>query len=79
MCPHSIRKSLIEGKVLGPQLMMSHRHCFVLAPVGNRSGTADIHAIYRGRHISIEIKISKDRQSERQKREAERIRKTGGP
>jgi hypothetical protein len=43
-----------------------------------RRGTADIHAIFQGRHISIEIKIGNDRQSEGQIKEAERVRRAGG-
>ena len=43
-----------------------------------RKGTADVHAIYKGRHISIEIKIGKDKQSDAQIKEAERIRQAGG-
>jgi hypothetical protein len=43
-----------------------------------RKGTADIHAIYQGRHISIEVKIDKDRLSKYQLSEAERIRRAGG-
>jgi hypothetical protein len=43
-----------------------------------RRGTADIHAIYQGRHISIEIKIGNDKQSDEQRKEAERVIKAGG-
>lgn len=43
-----------------------------------RRGTADIHAIFRGHHISIEIKIGNDKQSPDQIKEAERITKAGG-
>lgn len=42
-----------------------------------RKGTADIHAIYKGRHISIEIKTGNDKQSKEQIKEAERIRRAG--
>ena len=45
---------------------------------GTRRGTADIHAIYQGRAISIEIKIGKDKQSDQQTKEAERVTKAGG-
>lgn len=41
-------------------------------------GTADIHAIFQGRHISIEIKIGNDKQSEQQIKEAEQVIKAGG-
>ncbi|MEO6141104.1 MAG: VRR-NUC domain-containing protein [Ginsengibacter sp.] len=43
-----------------------------------RKGTADIHAIYQGRAISIEVKIGRDKLSENQKKEAERIQRAGG-
>ncbi len=43
-----------------------------------RKGTADIHAIFQGRHISIEIKIGNDKQSDQQIKEAGRIRNAGG-
>ena len=45
---------------------------------GTRRGTADIHAIFQGRHISIEIKIGNDRQSNQQMKEAERITRACG-
>lgn len=43
-----------------------------------RRGTSDIHAIFQGRALSIEIKIGNDRQSEDQIKEAERITRAGG-
>ena len=43
-----------------------------------RRGTADLHCIFQGRHISIEIKIGNDKQSPDQIKEAERITKAGG-
>lgn len=43
-----------------------------------RKGTADIHAIFQGRAISIEVKIGNDKQSEAQLKEAERILNAGG-
>lgn len=43
-----------------------------------RKGTADIHAIFQGRHISIEIKIGNDKQSDQQIKEAGRVRSAGG-
>ncbi|TAN14112.1 MAG: hypothetical protein EPN37_12295 [Chitinophagaceae bacterium] len=45
---------------------------------GMRRGTADIHAIIKGKAVSIEIKIGKDRMSEFQHKERERIEKAGG-
>ncbi len=43
-----------------------------------RRGTADLHCIFQGKAISIEIKIGNDKQSDQQMKEAERIRKAGG-
>lgn len=43
-----------------------------------RKGLADIRATFRGRSISIEIKIGADRQSEAQIKEQERITRAGG-
>jgi hypothetical protein len=43
-----------------------------------RKGTADIHAIYQGKHLSIEIKIGRDKMSDHQFKEKERIEKAGG-
>ncbi|MGN6297932.1 MAG: hypothetical protein ACTHM7_14190 [Ginsengibacter sp.] len=43
-----------------------------------RRGTSDVHGVFKGRFLSIEIKIGSDRQSEAQIKEAERITKAGG-
>src|SRR5688572_3149847 len=43
-----------------------------------RKGVADIHAVYQGRHISIEIKIGRDPISEHQIKEKQRIESAGG-
>lgn len=45
---------------------------------GSRRGAGDIHAIVRGRAISVEIKIGGDKQSEAQKKEQARIEAAGG-
>lgn len=41
-------------------------------------GTADIHAIIEGRHVSIEIKIGRDQMSVFQDEEKEKVTKAGG-
>lgn len=41
-------------------------------------GTGDIHSIIKGRHVSIEIKVGKDRMSLAQLREMDRITSAGG-
>ena len=45
---------------------------------GTRKGTADIHAIVAGTHVSIEVKFGKDRLSKNQVKERERIEQAGG-
>jgi len=47
-------------------------------PSTTRKGTADIHAIINGQHWSIEIKIGKDKMSEYQYEERDRVQKAGG-
>lgn len=41
-------------------------------------GTADIHSCISGKHVSIEIKFGKDRQSDDQKRVQEKVEASGG-
>ncbi len=43
-----------------------------------RKGTADIHAIYKGLHLSIEVKIGKDKQSQYQKDVEREVNAAGG-
>src|SRR5690242_433063 len=43
-----------------------------------RNGVADVHAIFRGRHLSIEVKVGKDRMSEAQIKERVRVEAAGG-
>lgn len=45
---------------------------------GSRKGSADIHAIVRGRAVSIEIKIGRDQQSDDQVKEQRRVESAGG-
>lgn len=47
-------------------------------PSSVKKGTADIHAVYKGRHLSIEVKIGKDKQSDVQKSIQQQIEKAGG-
>jgi len=47
-------------------------------PSSVKKGTADIHAVYKGRHLSIEVKIGKDRQSDAQKAVQQLVEKAGG-
>ena len=43
-----------------------------------RKGTADLHAVIDGRHVSIEIKWGKDRLSDDQKKTAQAVQAAGG-
>jgi hypothetical protein len=45
---------------------------------GSRSGCADIHAVIRGRAVSIEVKIGRDKLSTAQEMEKQRIERAGG-
>ena len=47
-------------------------------PSSVKIGTADIHACYKGIHLSIEVKIGSDRQSEAQKEIERDIKAAGG-
>lgn len=47
-------------------------------PGTTRNGTADIHAIINGRHISIEVKVGRDRMSEAQHQTKKAIEQSGG-
>ena len=47
-------------------------------PSSVKKGTADIHAVWKGRHLSIEVKIGADKQSPEQKLIEQDIIKAGG-
>lgn len=47
-------------------------------PSSVKKGTADIHAVWKGRHLSIEVKIGADRQSDEQKEVEKSVTKAGG-
>ena len=47
-------------------------------PSSVKKGTADIHAVYKGKHLSIEVKIGADRQSDEQKSVEKSINASGG-
>ena len=47
-------------------------------PSSVKRGTADIHAVWKGRHLSIEVKIGKDRQSDEQKDVEKSVTAAGG-
>jgi hypothetical protein len=56
----------------------NYRDKITYAPSTTRKGTADIHAVVKGRHISIEVKIGRDKQSKQQEAEQHRVTKAGG-
>ena len=43
-----------------------------------RKGTADVHAVYHGQHLSIEIKVGRDKQSTAQQKTAQLVEQAGG-
>jgi len=47
-------------------------------PSTTKRGTADIHAVIGGRHVSIEVKIGRDKMSEAQHKVKAAIEKCGG-
>ena len=47
-------------------------------PGTTRKGTADIHAIINGRHVSIEVKVGRDRMSQAQHKTKQAIEDCGG-
>ena len=47
-------------------------------PSSVKKGTADIHAVYKGKHLSIEVKIGADRQSDEQKSVEKSVNAAGG-
>lgn len=55
-----------------------HRDFVRYTPSTTRKGTADIHSVMNGRHLSIEVKIGPDRLSSEQIKEQERITRAGG-
>jgi len=56
------------GRVLGGKYI----------PSTTKKGTSDIHAIIKGQHWSIEIKVGKDKMSDWQNEERERVQNAGG-
>jgi hypothetical protein len=47
-------------------------------PGTTKKGTADAHAVIAGRHVSIEVKIGRDKMSEDQKEVKQQIEASGG-
>ena len=47
-------------------------------PSNTKKGVADVHAVYKGLHLSIEIKIGKDKQSPAQVEMQNRVEAAGG-
>lgn len=71
----------VQGQVRVERLQLAfgrYRDNVRFTPTNTNKGTADLHCIFQGRHISIEIKIGKDKQSEAQIKEADRVTRAGG-
>ena len=47
-------------------------------PSTTKRGTADIHSVLNGRHVSIEVKVGRDKMSEAQHEMKAKIEKAGG-
>lgn len=47
-------------------------------PSSVKKGTADIHAVWKGYHLSIEVKIGKDKQSDEQRAVQKSVTDAGG-
>ena len=47
-------------------------------PSSVKKGTADIHAVWHGMHLSIEVKIGSDRQSDEQRHVEKCVKSAGG-
>lgn len=47
-------------------------------PSTTKKGTADIHAVIAGRHVSIEVKLGRDKMSDIQRKVQTEIEKSGG-
>ncbi len=47
-------------------------------PSTTKRGTADIHAVIGGKHVSIEVKVGKDRMSEAQRKVKADVERSGG-
>ncbi len=70
-----------QGQVRKEKIQLAfgnYRENITYTPSSTRRGTADIHAIVNGRHVSIEIKIGRDILSLHQLKERERITRAGG-
>ena len=70
-----------QGQVRKEKIQLAFgnvREIMRYTPSTTRKGTADIMGVMKGRHLSIEVKIGKDRLSEAQLAEQSRIINAGG-
>ena len=56
----------------------NYRDILRFTPSTTNKGTADLHCVVNGRHVSIEIKIGRDKLSEHQLKEQQRVICAGG-
>jgi hypothetical protein len=69
---------LLQGKQYTDVLGHRKQHNSTWIPGATKRGTADIHSVIHGRHVSFEIKVGRDRMSEHQQRTKESIEASGG-
>ncbi len=70
-----------QGQVRKEKIQLAFgntREIVRFTPSTTRKGTADIHAVMKGLHLSIEVKTGEDEQSPEQLREQARIEAAGG-
>lgn len=74
----------VEGRVIAKKRTShgvygaTHGEDQIRIPSSVKIGTADIHGVLCGRHMSIEVKVGRDRQSEEQVKVQQRITAAGG-
>lgn len=69
---------LLQGKEYTDVLGHRKQHKNTWIPGTTRKGTADIHAVINGKHVSIEVKVGRDKLSEAQHKTKESIEASGG-
>ena len=71
----------VQGQARKERIKLAHGNFFdkvTYTPSTTNKGTADISAIVKGQHWSIEVKVHKDRMSLHQLKEMERVTAAGG-
>lgn len=68
----------IQGSTVTDVIGRAHIMAGKWIPGTTRKGTADIHGIINGRHVSIEVKVGRDKMSEHQNKTKKAIEQSGG-